>query len=573
MRGKSFWAGVAALAAGLIFVTGGGAATSTTVTLTVNSTADPASPTACTIANHKSTGTCTLRGAILAANGFSTDNAMFVIKLAATAYHLTQGALDVNAATANTGNLVQIVGATAGKKKTAATVIDGSGNSKPSSVLQIDSPTQMFNVVITGGSGNSGGGLYVSAALDLENSVVRNNIACSAWTGSSCTGSYQYGGGIYILRQAGGAMTLYKTTVTHNTGSYGGGIAYDNSNGNNGDAILVMSSHIDKNVACETFSHGVCIGHGHGGGIWDGGEAFTLDHSTVNGNIAGSPAYGEGDGGGIYQDHDSMQLNHTVVSGNVAGFGGGGIYVDNHIDLVNSTVSHNSAGYEGGGVDVEYRFTSVNSSISGNTVGGTFACTIGVSSTTCQKTTTTTSGTCASLYASATNCSSYDGYGGGVFSNYEYLQFIGTTVSKNLAVSITGDSTDCSSTSDYHGGQGGGVWTAWAMTAIQGSKFTNNTAACGGGVYQAVYNSQTYAADLANSTISGNTALRDGGGLWTFTPGSVSLYGMTITGNHAGRQTGGVWDGQVGSVLLGVGNTISKNTSTGACKNITLPCK
>jgi CSLREA domain-containing protein len=159
MTRKSFWAGVAVLAAGLIFVTGGGAATMTTVTLTVNSTTDSTTP--CTIANHKSTGTCTLRGAVLYANNLGNDNTMFVIKLSAKTYHLSQGTLDVDGGSANTGNIVQIVGATKtiGKKKhrhkVPASIIDGSGNVKPASVLQIDDPTQMSNVVITGGSGSS----------------------------------------------------------------------------------------------------------------------------------------------------------------------------------------------------------------------------------------------------------------------------------------------------------------------------------------------------------------------------------------------------------------------------------
>ena len=120
MKSKSVLAGVAALAAGLIFVTGGGAATMTTVTLTVNFTGD--SSTLCTIVNHKSSGTCTLRGAILVANTLGNDNTMFVINLAAKTYHPTLGTLDVAAATATTGNIVQIVGKTVGKKHLPASV-------------------------------------------------------------------------------------------------------------------------------------------------------------------------------------------------------------------------------------------------------------------------------------------------------------------------------------------------------------------------------------------------------------------------------------------------------------------
>lgn len=581
MRGKSFWAGVAVLATGLIFVTGGGAATMTTVTLTVNSTTDSTTP--CTVANHKSTGTCTLRGAILYANNLGNDNTMFVIKLAAKTYHLSQGALDVDGGSANTPNIVQIVGKskTTGKgkhkKTTPASIIDGSGNPKPSSVFIIDDPTQISNVVITGGTGSAldagrGGGLFVDASLDLENSVVQNNTACDAWTGSTCTGNYTYGGGIYLPATNAVALTLYQTTVTHNTGANGGGIAFYDEGSNASDTILLLSSHIDKNVACDTFSNGVCVGDGDGGGIWDHGEITTLDHSTVNGNIAGSRADGSGDGGGIYQSDDALQLTHSAVSGNVAGDRGGGIASFNHVDLANSVVTHNAAGYEGGGVYADYLFTSSSSTISSNTAGGAFACTVNGGATTCQSQTKVTSGTCATLYPSATKCTSYDGYGGGVFIDYEYSQFIATTVSKNLAVSLTGDSTDCSSSLDYYGGQGGGVFTGWVMTATQGSKFTDNTAACGGGIFNAVYNGETYTANLADSTVSGNRAVRDGGGIWTFTADSVNLHGMTVTKNHAGRQTGGVWDGQLGSVLIGGGTKLTKNTSPGSCKNITWPC-
>src|SRR5262245_1961680 len=203
MKSKSLWTGVAVLAAGLIFVTGGGAATMTTVTLTVNSTMDSSTP--CTITNHKSAGTCTLRGAVLAANNFGHDNTMFVVKLPAKTYHLNLGTLIIDGGSANTANIVQIVGTskTIGTRKHRRTVpgstIDGSANTRPSSVVEIDDPTQMSNVVITGGSGNGsyichspyagcGGGIFLTSALDLQNSIVRNNTACSAWTGFACTG-------------------------------------------------------------------------------------------------------------------------------------------------------------------------------------------------------------------------------------------------------------------------------------------------------------------------------------------------------------------------------------------------
>lgn len=585
MRGKSLWAGVAVLAAGLIFVTGGGAATSKPVYVTVDGKTDNTSACSIAVSTKRATVVCpSLRSALNYANANGQDNTMFLITLPAGKYTLSLGTLLVQANTANSGNIVQIVGKTKtigkGKHKRTipASIIDGSGDPKPSSVFDIESPTQMFNVVITGGSGSSsdagrGGGIFLNASLDIEKSVIKNNTACTAWTGTDCTGSYAYGGGIYIPGSQGLSLTLYKTTVTKNKASYGGGINYNSESGNNdSDAVLLLQSHIDRNTACDTYSNGVCIGDGRGGGIWDNGETFTIDHSTVNGNVAGSRAYDSGEGGGIFQDDDGMQINHSSVNFNIAGDQGGGIYDDNQVDLVDSQVLHNSAGVGGGGVTVEYLFTSRSSVIAGNTAGGTFACTINGSTTTCQNKIDATVGTCASLYPTATSCEHYDGYGGGVQSDYEYPMFISTTVFGNVAVSHTGDGTDCSSYDDYMGGQGGGVWTAWAMTATQGSAFFDNVAACGGGIYNAP-DKQHYTVNLANSLIAGNLALRDGGGMWTSGSGSATLTGMTIAKNMATHQTGGIWDDQVGAVLLGSGNTFSKNTSKGACKNLTLPCK
>ncbi len=575
MRGKSLWAGVAVLAAGLIFVTGGGAATTTTVTLTVNSTADSNTP--CTIANHKSTGACTLRGAVLAANAFQQDNTIFVIKLAAKTYPLSLGELYIDAddTANNTGNIVQFVGATKGKKKTPASVIDGAANPKPSSVFYVDSPTQMSNVVIKGGSGDSsfacdgsntgcGGGVFVQAALDLESSIVENNTSCSAWTGSQCTGTHEFGGGIYIADNSQHSLlTLNQTTVTHNV-AYGGGGIYNNGYP---ATVLIMASHIDKNTACDTFTNGVCTGYGFGGGIANEGEQVTLDHSTVNGNVAGSPAYNTGEGGGIYQDNDNMQLNHTTVSGNVAGYDGGGIDVaDDNVDLVDSTVSHNAAGVEGGGMYLDWLTSLKSTTFSSNTAGGTFECTTVANKTTCKQAVKSTAGTCATLYPTATKCTESDGYGGGIYSSREYPQLISSTVTKNLAASIAGDATDCG------GGLGGGVFTNWTFTALAGSKFTSNTADCGGGIYNDQNNTGPSTFALSASTISGNTALEDGGGIWTSGEGTGTLSGMTITKNKAGRHTGGVWDDQVGSVLFEPGNKIAKNKGTGSCKNVTWPC-
>lgn len=578
MKRKKLLAGAAVLAAGLTFVSGGGAAATTTVTLTVNSTTDSVTP--CTIASHVSTGTCTLRGAILAANAVQTDNTKFVIKLAAKTYDLTLGQLAIDAATATSGNLVQIVGKSKlvgpkkHKRRVPASIIDAEESEK-SRVFEIDSPTQMSYVVIRHGTGDSGGGIWMASALSLRNAIVTDNHACAVWSEDpdkqelECTQNAD-GGGIYL----GGDSTqtphlsLLNTTIKNNEAYYGGGIANENTHHT---SIFILKSHIDKNVACDLFVNEVCVGGGQGGGIYDHGESIHLEDSTVNGNQAGNPAYDVGGdesyGGGLVT-FDTAQLVRTSVSWNVSGNFGGGVYAGDHVDFINSTVSHNIADAQGGGVYVEYLLTSKNSSFSHNIVGGTFACMVGATTTTCKHSAKAITGTCASLYPSATSCQNFDGLGGGLYSDQQYPQLYATTVSGNLAASIAGDTS-----SGCIGGVGGGIYTDWTFTLTGGSKVTGNTADCGGGIYnEDGGQTNPYTIDLSGSSMTNNHAIEDGGAIWTAGAGSAWLVGMTITGNTAGGQTGGVWSDGIGSVLLGPGNKIVKNTGTGSCKNVTWPC-
>ena len=566
MRAKSLFVTVAVLAAGLIFVTGGEAAPTTTVTLKVTTTADSSTP--CKLVNHKSVGACTLRGAILAANAYPEDNTRFAVNLAKGTYHLSLGMLDVEAP-----GVVRIVGATKGTAQKPASIINGFGNPKPASVFVIQTPAQLLNVVISGGSGDPditcagsysgcGGGIVVESALDLENSVVLNNRACSAWTGNTCTGPYSSGGGIYMpYGPAYESLTLFKTTVTRNVAGGGGGIANDDTAHS---LILATQSHIDGNTACFSFTHGVCTDYGFGGGLANQGVQVTLDNSTVNANVAGSPAYQNGDGGGIYENSGNMQLNHTLVSRNVAGYRGGGLYDYGTIDFVDSTVSSNLASTEGGGVYLYGLASFDHTTVSSNTAGGTFACTIGATAS-CAHAAATTTRDCATLYPSATTCTASPGLGGGVMGDGTTSpEFVSSTVSRNVAASIAGTAPGCL------GGLGGGVYSGWTLTAVAGTRFANNHADCGGGIYNLF--GQSYPFALVNSTISGNTALEDGGGIWTMGVGTGTLYGMKIVGNHAGHQTGGVWDDGVKSVLFGAGNSIKANTSPGTCMNVTWPC-
>lgn len=102
-------------------------------------------------------------------------------------------------------------------------------------------------------------------------------------------------------------------------------------------------------------------------------------------------------------------------------------------------------------------------------------------------------------------------------------------------------------------GDGGGVYTAAAMTVI-GSSVRNNTSTTnGGGIYNE--GNSTFSA----TTISGNEA-EGGGGFFGTGSNTVNIAGVTLSGNSA--VGGGAISGRSGVTINLVNTTISGNTGT-----------
>jgi CSLREA domain-containing protein len=539
--------------AGLISAGRASAYFNPTVVLHVNMTADNTTPCTLNGAGTQSVGPCSLRGAILTANTYPTTNQVINLSVAAGTYHLSLGSLDVS----SPHNIVQIIGI-----GTGSTVFDGSGNTAPSSVLRIHTATTIANVKITGGTGNAGnggrgGGIWVAAALDLSNVVVTRNTACNAYTGSICTGSFAGGGGIYLFDIGHAyAVTLRSVWITYNTAALGGGL---DSEAQQATSLTGTETHIDYNVACFHLTNGVCTSGGQGGGVYNNGEAMQLSGGTISYNTAGSPAFNDGDGGGVYNLQDNVQIANTRFIGNVAGHEGGGVQNQASIAITGSTLSNNLAEHLGGALAEEDWDHLTNVLISHNTAGGTFECTTSGVHTTCQSAVGTTVGNCATLYPAATLCSSFNGQGGGIYSDYEYPELTSSRVTANSAVSISGH-TLCG------GGQGGGIFTLWTL-GLTASTVDTNVADCGGGIYNT-----NGSAEAVHSKIIANHALERGGGIWTSVLNGVTLDAALVTSNTANVQTGGIWDAHTGDVVLGNGTSVTGNVSPGSCKNLLLPC-
>ncbi|HET9104310.1 MAG TPA: DUF11 domain-containing protein [Solirubrobacteraceae bacterium] len=84
------------------------------------------------------------------------------------------------------------------------------------------------------------------------------------------------------------AGVIRDTTISHNAGVYGGGIAHASLSG---DSWQMIADTIDHNTA----------GSGDGGGIAEGGTTDTVVNSTITGNSAN-------DGGGIYGQSSESEI-------------------------------------------------------------------------------------------------------------------------------------------------------------------------------------------------------------------------------------------------------------------------
>ncbi|HEX6608876.1 MAG TPA: right-handed parallel beta-helix repeat-containing protein, partial [Chloroflexia bacterium] len=151
-----------------------------------------------------------------------------------------------------------------------------------------------------------------------------------------------------------------------------------------------------------------------------------------------------------------------------------------------------------------------------------------------------------------------------------------STITANQSVSGTGGGleafgaltlTNVTVSNNIADAQGGGI-RATGNTTISGSTITGNSSEVGGGLW--LGSASGISMSVTESTISGNHAVdrpgglgaasEDGGGLYIDTDGSVTIQRSTISGNDASRNGGGIYfrdnpSGSVGSLGL-TNNTI-----------------
>ncbi len=317
-----------------------------------------------------------------------------------------------------------------------------------------------------------------------------------------------------------GSMLIANSTISGNSASrYGGGInIYDG--GRYGDALTLNNASISGNTA------------DYGGGIHiheDGRSLFVLNNSSIMNNTA---YY---DGGGIRflaeNDGDALIVDNSTISGNTADESdGGGIFFYSDtatLDITNSTLNNNFAQSDGGAIaiyldnDSYQSFSIIDTTISGNTAGES---------------------------------------GGGVYLRiYDGAALQGPVLIENTNF-----------TSNVSSGDGGGLFIEayeglYGGVTIRNSTIANNSAqeeGSGGGVFISDDESN-YAFVFDNTTVSGNYASDDGGGLSIYTEdANLFIRNSTFSNNSASQYGGGIAIDYLDSTAFIANSTITGNSAT-----------
>ena len=137
-------------------------------------------------------------------------------------------------------------------------------------------------------------------------------------------------------------------------------------------------------------------------------------------------------------------------------------------------------------------------------------------------------------------------FGGGLYSGRGNNTLIDCTISDNTAL----------------GREGGGLLFSGGTTTLTDCKILENTAAAGGGgVAGAASVGGSAILNLANCTITGNSAGGyGGGGVATYDYCTTTLTDCTISGNTSSTNGGGIWNAYLATTTLSYCN-VSGNTA------------
>jgi hypothetical protein len=345
---------------------------------------------------------------------------------------------------------------------------------------------------------NGGGICGVASTVKVDNCDVTGN-----------TASLYFGGG---LNNHGGTMTISHSRVNGNVAKWlGGGVTSDLAAPDGTSTLTITDSDVSGNVA------------NSGAGI-DSAGTFTLRDSTVTNNA--TRLYGFG--GGIYIPTGTATLRNDVLTGNHADLGGG-VASWGSLVVSDCQLTRNSARSSAGAVSSFGDMTLIHSVLSDNSAYGSGAIECGgttaIRDCDISDNTALGQGGAIGAYGGTTTirnsvlAHNSAGYAGGaVDSEFGTLVVRDSVLSGNTADnggaayvnSSTDAFTNCVLSDNTATYAGGAIADVFGTLSLSRSVVTRNSADTGGGIFQS-YGTLTI-SDF--TTISGNTAVTAGGGLY-----------------------------------------------------------
>ena len=259
-----------------------------------------------------------------------------------------------------------------------------------------------------------------------------------------------------------------------------------------------------------------------------------LDVTIKNLNITGGSTSSKG--GAIYVGGDTLRehnltIESSILSGNNAGSDGGAIYFDTNrgnLTIFATSIRENSAGEDGGGIATEFGDIRVvsGSTIEKNSAGGDGGGVYSIDNVFVN----------SSLFVENKSGE----WGGGLYATS--MTILQSSFIQNQAVE-----------------RAGGIRTNGATVILNSNIINNESGGLGGGIEigdgrSANNFARTNSALIANTTISGNKATRDGGGIWLsgglldqgeiqLAPANLLAINVTITNNVADSNNDGNGNG------------------------------
>jgi hypothetical protein len=385
--------------------------------------------------------------------------------------------------------------------------------------------------------------------------------------------------GDFDILPSGGNLTIVNTS--------GGAVFVD---GNHHDRVFDINPAVTKTVFTVTLQgftveNGIASpgdgAGGSGGGIRDQGQAnLTLTNMVVTNNRASA------DGGGVAMENAvstpwMLTINHSTISNNHAGDAGGGIDTDGFGSIVvkqGTQITGNTSVNQGAGIWLDaiaagQVLQSANLNVNGTLVSNNKALATanfggGI-------------GNAGNSTVTITNSTVQDNFSGGVGGGFADENNQGNLIVRNClfldnvaagnggGIQEGGASTTIISTEvkgNSSGGVGGGILANGVKLAITSCTVADNTSSGdGGGIEVETTGTGGNSSSIITSTITGNTALNNGGtngggidAAAAFT-GTLSLVNDTINANTATNGGGVFWAGTAGSTFNVLNTIIAQN--------------